>query len=61
MAFVAGISLIFSREGPMLVVDRAIADNLAANPGLRRGDIVVSLVEVKAENWSFGNGIAQYA
>lgn len=39
----------------------AIADNLAANPGLRREDIVVSLVEVKAENWSFGNGIAQYA
>jgi len=39
----------------------AIADNLAADPGLRREDIVVSLVEVKAENWSFGNGIAQYA
>lgn len=39
----------------------AIADNLAANPGLRREDIVVSLVEVKAENWSFGNEIAQYA
>lgn len=39
----------------------AIADNLAAGPGLRREDIVVNLVEVKKENWSFGNGIAQYA
>jgi 4-oxalocrotonate tautomerase len=39
----------------------AIADNLARDPGLRREDIFVSLVEVKKENWSFGNGIAQYA
>jgi 4-oxalocrotonate tautomerase len=39
----------------------AIADNLAANPGLRREDVLVSLVEVKKENWSFGNGVAQYA
>jgi 4-oxalocrotonate tautomerase len=39
----------------------AIADNLAASPGLRREDVLVSLVEVKKENWSFGNGIAQYA
>jgi 4-oxalocrotonate tautomerase len=39
----------------------AIADNLAEKPGLRRQDIVVSLVEVKKENWSFGNGVAQYA
>jgi len=39
----------------------AIADNLAANPGLRREDVMVSLVEVKKEDWSFGNGVAQYA
>ena len=38
-----------------------IADNLAASPGLRREDVVVSLVEAKKENWSFGNGVAQYA
>jgi hypothetical protein len=24
-------------------------------------DVFISLVEVKKENWSFGNGIAQYA
>jgi len=39
----------------------AIADNLVASPGLRREDVVVSLVEAKKENWSFGNGVAQYA
>jgi phenylpyruvate tautomerase PptA (4-oxalocrotonate tautomerase family) len=39
----------------------AIADNLARSPGLRREDVVINLVEVKQENWSFGNGVAQYA
>jgi phenylpyruvate tautomerase PptA (4-oxalocrotonate tautomerase family) len=39
----------------------AIADNLVASPGLRREDVFVNLVEVKKENWSFGNGVAQYA
>ncbi len=38
-----------------------IAENLAKNPGLRKEDILVNLVEVPKENWSFGNGIAQYA
>ena len=32
----------------------------AENPGVRKEDVVVNLVEVKKENWSFGNGIAQY-
>lgn len=39
----------------------AIADNLASKPGLRREDVFINLVEVAKENWSFGNGIAQYA
>jgi 4-oxalocrotonate tautomerase len=34
---------------------------LAQKPGLRREDVLVSLVEVTKENWSFGNGVAQYA
>jgi 4-oxalocrotonate tautomerase len=29
--------------------------------GVRREDVFISLVEVKKENWSFGNGEAQYA
>lgn len=40
---------------------RRIADNLARDPGLRPEDVLINLVEVKAENWSFGNGEAQYA
>ena len=26
---------------------------------LRREDVFINLVEVKKENWSFGNGVAQ--
>jgi phenylpyruvate tautomerase PptA (4-oxalocrotonate tautomerase family) len=37
-----------------------IADLLAESPGLRKEDVWINLVEVKKENWSFGNGIAQY-
>ena len=40
---------------------KAIADGLAENLSLRKEDVFVGLVEVKRENWSFGNGIAQYA
>jgi 4-oxalocrotonate tautomerase len=40
---------------------KAIADGLASRLGLRREDVFINLVEVKKENWSFGNGIAQYA
>jgi phenylpyruvate tautomerase PptA (4-oxalocrotonate tautomerase family) len=40
---------------------KAIADGLAASLSLRREDVFISLVEVKKENWSFGNGVAQYA
>jgi 4-oxalocrotonate tautomerase len=29
--------------------------------GVRKEDVFVSLVEVPKENWSFGNGVAQYA
>ncbi|HTY42860.1 MAG TPA: tautomerase family protein [Thermoanaerobaculia bacterium] len=39
----------------------AIARNLHEKPGLRTEDVFVNLVEVARENWSFGNGLAQYA
>jgi 4-oxalocrotonate tautomerase len=29
--------------------------------GIRTEDVLIQLVEVSPENWSFGNGIAQYA
>jgi len=38
-----------------------IAQLLRESPGLRPEDVFVNLVEVAKENWSFGNGIAQYA
>ncbi|WP_233886206.1 tautomerase family protein [Paraburkholderia flagellata] len=38
-----------------------IAENLARDPGVRREDVFVNLVDVARENWSFGNGVAQYA
>jgi len=40
---------------------KAIADGLKSQLGVRREDVFVNLVEVKKENWSFGNGVAQYA
>ena len=40
---------------------RAVADGLHERLGLRRQDVFINLVEVKKENWSFGNGEAQYA
>ncbi len=39
----------------------AITHHLAIDPGLRPEDCYISLLEVKAENWSLGNGLAQYA
>jgi 4-oxalocrotonate tautomerase len=39
---------------------KRMAEILAENPGLRPQDLMVSLVEVAWENWSFGNGEAQY-
>ena len=39
----------------------AVAQALAASAGVRTEDVFISLVEVVKENWSFGNGIAQYA
>ena len=40
---------------------RQLVDNLKADPGVRPEDVFINLVEVEPENWSFGNGIAQYA
>jgi len=39
---------------------RAIVRRLQAAVGLRPEDAWINLVEVAKENWSFGNGVAQY-
>ncbi len=40
---------------------KTLAERLNKELGVRMEDVFISLVEVKKENWSFGNGIAQYA
>lgn len=37
-----------------------IAQRLRRDLGVRPEDVFINLVEVKKENWSFGNGVAQY-
>jgi len=41
--------------------DQQRVDAQRAAEDLRRDDVVINLVEVVKENWSFGGGIAQYA
>lgn len=38
-----------------------IAELLKQNTGVRPEDVFINLIEVPKENWSFGNGVAQYA
>jgi 4-oxalocrotonate tautomerase len=55
---------IFLNEGRSLAqkkeLYKTIVDNLVARLEVRPEDVLINLVEVKKENWSFGNGIAQY-
>jgi len=43
-----------------LAMYRRIVERLGTNPGVRPGDVLVCVVETAAENWSFGNGEAQF-
>lgn len=38
-----------------------VADELHRRADVRKEDVFINLIEVKRENWSFGNGLAQYA
>lgn len=40
---------------------KRLAEHLHSELGIRMEDVFISLIEVKKENWSFGNGISQYA
>jgi 4-oxalocrotonate tautomerase len=48
------------RPGQKRALFKQMADLLAKPPGLRREDLLVNSVEASWENWSFGNGEAQY-
>jgi phenylpyruvate tautomerase PptA (4-oxalocrotonate tautomerase family) len=39
---------------------KRVAEGLRFELDVRPQDVLINLVEVKKENWSFGNGIAQY-
>jgi len=40
---------------------KRLADRLHEELGIRMEDVFINLIEVKRENWSFGNGVGQYA
>jgi phenylpyruvate tautomerase PptA (4-oxalocrotonate tautomerase family) len=39
---------------------KKIVENLGKTPGVRADDILISVFESAAENWSFGNGETQF-
>ena len=39
---------------------KRIVERLQRNPGVRPEDILISVNETAAENWSFGNGDTQF-
>jgi 4-oxalocrotonate tautomerase len=48
------------KPGQKRALYKRMAELLAKAPGVRPEDVVINLVEVAWENWSFGNGVAQY-
>jgi 4-oxalocrotonate tautomerase len=40
---------------------RRIVERLGASPGVRPEDVLINLVEVSPDSWSFGHGVAHYA
>lgn len=55
---------ITANEGRTLAMKKALfaalASSIAATGAVTADNMTISLIEVKKENWSFGNGIAQY-
>jgi 4-oxalocrotonate tautomerase len=43
-----------------LAMYKGIVERLGRNPGVRPEDVLISVVETAPENWSFGNGEAQF-
>ena len=46
--------------GAKLAMYKRIVARLGANPGVRPEDVMISVVETAADNWSFGNGETQF-
>ena len=43
-----------------LAMYKRIVERLGDNPGVRPQDVLISVVETAAENWSFGDGETQF-
>lgn len=43
-----------------LAMYKKIVERLGQNPGVRPEDVLISVIETAAENWSFGNGETQF-
>jgi 4-oxalocrotonate tautomerase len=43
-----------------LAMYKRIVERLGDNPGVRPEDVLISVMETGADNWSFGNGEAQF-
>jgi 4-oxalocrotonate tautomerase len=43
-----------------LAMYKKIVERLGVNPGVRPEDVLISVNETAAENWSFGNGETQF-
>jgi 4-oxalocrotonate tautomerase len=43
-----------------LAMYKRIVERLGHNPGVRPEDVLISVTETAAENWSFGNGETQF-
>jgi len=48
------------KPGQKRALYKRITELLAKSPGIRPEDVVINLVQVTWEDWSFGNGVAQY-
>jgi 4-oxalocrotonate tautomerase len=38
-----------------------LAEKVGQRPGMRHEDVLINLIEVPRENWSFGNGVMTYS
>jgi len=48
------------KPGQKRALYKRITELLAKSPGVRPEDVVINLVQATWEDWSFGNGVAQY-
>jgi phenylpyruvate tautomerase PptA (4-oxalocrotonate tautomerase family) len=48
------------KPGQKRALYKRVSELLSKSPGVRPEDVLINLVEVAWENWSFGKGVGQY-